>query len=89
MSPVSGAPGGENPWMAFAKYAGIGFEVAITVVVSIYVGARLDTKFNSSPLFLIICLVAGFAVALNILIKYSRMAGKDMESGNGDIGRDN
>lgn len=75
---------GDNPWVAFARYAGLGLEVAVTVVISIYVGSRLDAWTGKSPLFLITCLVIGFVVAINILLKYSRMAGQDMKGDDGD-----
>ena len=78
------APKDENPYVAFARYAGLGFEVAAAVVVSIYVGYRIDAWLGWSPLFLIICLVIGFAAAINILLKYSRMAGQDMKDGDGN-----
>ena len=74
----------ENPWVAFARYAGVGLEVAAAIVISIYVGNRIDTWLGKSPLFLIICLVIGFAVAINVLIKYSRLAGQDMKGGDED-----
>jgi len=81
-----GQPRGENPWYAFARYAGLGFEVAIVIVLSLYIGSRLDTRFDTSPLFLIVSLIIGFAVAISILVKYSRMAGQDMKKGDDEGG---
>jgi F0F1-type ATP synthase assembly protein I len=77
-------PREENQWVAFARYAGVGLEVAAAVVISIYVGYRIDAWLGRSPVFLIICLVIGFAVAINVLIKYSRLAAQDMKGGEKD-----
>ena len=84
MAEKPGTPEADSPWVAFAKYAGIGFEVAIVTVLSIYVGARLDSWLDKSPLFLLICLILGFATAINIILKYSRMAERDAENGEGN-----
>ncbi|GEM_PF-2469698 len=84
MAEKPGSPKGDNPWVAFARYAGIGFEVAIVIILSIYIGARLDARFDKSPLFLTICLIVGFAAAINILLKYSRLADRDMKNSDGN-----
>ena len=68
----------ENPWYALARYMGIGLEVAIAIVLSLYAGYWLDKKFGYSPLFLVICLALGFAIVINILLYYSRAAERDI-----------
>jgi F0F1-type ATP synthase assembly protein I len=73
----------DSPWYAVARFMGIGLEVAVAVVISLYAGFKLDEKFGHPPLFLIICLLIGFGVVINILINYSRAAKRDIE-GNGD-----
>lgn len=84
MAEESLPPGGDSPWVTYARFAGIGFETAFTIVLSIFVGARLDAKIGSSPLFLIIFLIIGFAVSVSIIIKYSKQADKDMKGGEED-----
>lgn len=69
----------ESPWYALARFMGMGLEVAVTVVLSLYAGFKLDEKFNYPPFFLIICLLIGFGVVINILINYSKAAKQDME----------
>jgi len=71
--------GGPSPWYSFARYAGIGFEVAIVAVGSIFAGAYLDDKYKTTPWFLIIFVTVGFAVIINIILKYSRLARQDMK----------
>lgn len=67
---------GESAWYALARFMGLGLEVAVAIVLSLYVGYKLDQRFGYSPLFLIVCLVLGFAVSINILLSYSRAAQK-------------
>ncbi len=68
---------GDDPWMAFAKFMGMGLEVAVAVILGLFVGNWLDDKFGRSPLFLFLGLIAGLAAAVNILIGYSRVAKRD------------
>jgi F0F1-type ATP synthase assembly protein I len=72
----------DSPWYALARYMGIGLEVATAIVVSLYVGYKLDQRFGFSPLFLVISLVVGFAVVINILLYYSRAAERDADRKN-------
>lgn len=69
----------ESPWYALARFMGIGLEVAVAVVLSLYAGFKLDEKFGHPPVFLIICLLIGFGVVINILINYSKAAKRDIE----------
>ncbi|MCL0067475.1 AtpZ/AtpI family protein [Peptococcaceae bacterium] len=47
----------------------IGFELAVMTVVGFYVGKQVDERFNTSPLFLIICLLLGLAAGIISVIK--------------------
>ena len=67
----------DSPWYALARYMGIGLEVAVSVVLCMYGGYKLDELTGLSPLFLIIGLALGFAVVINILLYYSRGAERD------------
>lgn len=67
----------QDPWYALARYMGIGLEVAVAIVLSLYAGYKLDQRLGYSPLFLVICLALGFAAVINILLYYSKAATKD------------
>ncbi len=71
--------GGPSPWYTFARYAGMGFEVAIVAVGSILIGAYLDEKYKTSPLFLIVLVTFGFAAIISIILKYSSLARQEMK----------
>ncbi|MCL0032499.1 AtpZ/AtpI family protein [Peptococcaceae bacterium] len=47
----------------------IGLELAVMTVVGFYVGKQIDERFNTSPLFLIICLLLGLAAGIFSVIK--------------------
>ena len=47
----------------------IGFELAVMTVVGFYVGKQVDERFNTSPLFLIICLLLGLAAGIISVVK--------------------
>lgn len=53
-----------KPWLAAASLSGLGFYIAGAIVLGIWGGRWLDTKFNTSPLWLIIGLILGIAVAV-------------------------
>jgi F0F1-type ATP synthase assembly protein I len=50
---------------------GMGFYIAIAIVLGIWGGHWLDEQFNTNPLFLIIGLILGIAVA--VLGSYNMM----------------
>ena len=72
----------DSPWYALAQYMGIGIEVATAIILSLYVGYKLDQRFGCSPLFLVISLVVGFTVMVNILLYYSKAAERDADRKN-------
>lgn len=51
------------PWLTMLSLLGMGFYIAIAVVLGIWGGHWLDGKFNTSPLWLIIGSILGVAVA--------------------------
>jgi ATP synthase protein I len=52
------------PWLPMLSLLGIGFYIAISIVLGIMGGHWLDEKFNTQPLWLIIGLILGLAVAV-------------------------
>lgn len=39
--------------------AGLGFQFAVSLVVFYYLGAWLDRRFGTAPVFLLVCMLAG------------------------------
>ena len=51
------------PWLPMLSLMGMGFYIAIAIILGIWGGHWLDGKMNTGPLWLIIGLVLGIAVA--------------------------
>jgi len=51
------------PWLPMLSLFGMGFYIAIAIILGIWGGHWLDGKMNTSPLWLIIGLFLGIAVA--------------------------
>ncbi|MGQ0538927.1 MAG: AtpZ/AtpI family protein [Gemmatimonadaceae bacterium] len=72
-----------------AKYAGIGFQLAISIVLFLYAGQWLDRRLGSEPLFLIVGVflgaTAGFYSIYRKLMGDLRKEEKSREQG-GDGG---
>jgi ATP synthase protein I len=60
----------------YAPYLGLGLQLAITVVVMVFLGLWLDGKFNTSPLLTIVCSFLGVFAALYNFIKTVLKSGK-------------
>ena len=52
------------PWVKMLSLLGMGFYIAMAIVLGIWGGNWLDGKFNTGPLLLIIGLILGIAVAV-------------------------
>ena len=52
------------PWLSVLSLFGMGFYIAIAIVLGIWGGNWLDEKFDTGPLLLIIGLILGIAVAV-------------------------
>ncbi|HEX9897257.1 MAG TPA: AtpZ/AtpI family protein [Dehalococcoidales bacterium] len=53
-----------KPWLAALSLSGLGFYIAGAIILGIVGGRWLDTKLNTDPLWLIIGLILGIAVAI-------------------------
>jgi F0F1-type ATP synthase assembly protein I len=53
-----------KPWLAALSLSGLGFYIAGAIILGIVGGRWLDTKLNTNPLWLIIGLILGIAVAV-------------------------
>ena len=60
----------------YAPYLGLGLQLAITVAVMVFLGLWLDNKFDTSPLWTIICSSLGIFTALYSFIKTVLKSGK-------------
>ena len=52
------------PWLPMLSLLGIGFYIAISIVLGVWGGHWLDEKLDTGPLWLIIGLILGLAVAV-------------------------
>jgi F0F1-type ATP synthase assembly protein I len=52
------------PWLPMLSLMGMGFYIAIAIIAGILGGHWLDGKMNTNPLWLIIGLILGIAVAV-------------------------
>jgi F0F1-type ATP synthase assembly protein I len=66
---------------------GLGFAVAVPLVLFLFLGVYLDRKFNTMPIFLIICILislvaAGLEVRKIILPFVEKRSQKNIKSNN-------
>jgi len=62
-----------------APYLGLGFQLAATIVLMVFLGDWLDKKYETTPLYTIIFAVLGVFTGLYNLIKTVLRAGKKKE----------
>ena len=53
----------------YLRFAGVGVQYALTILVLTMAGIWLDNKFETSPLFLVVLLLVGFGGATWVLIR--------------------
>jgi ATP synthase protein I len=53
-----------NRWTAALRLTGVGFFIGISIVGGTFAGLWLDSKFNTSPLFILLGLFLGLVVAV-------------------------
>ena len=54
--------------------AGLGVEFALIMCLGFFGGRWLDKRFDSSPLFLLVCCACAFALAIYIVVKSAKAA---------------
>ena len=52
-----------SKWLAALGLTGIGFFIAVSIILGVLAGRWLDSKLNSEPLWLIVGLIIGIVVA--------------------------
>lgn len=72
-------PGPErrDDWRGSLRYAHLGIQFALIVGLLFYGGYLLDVKTGRSPLFVLLGLLGGFAVAMYHLLKELQHAERD------------
>ena len=77
------------PWLPMLSLMGMGFYIAIAIILGIWGGHWLDGKMNTGPLWLIIGLILGIAVAAlgvyNMIKPFMEEAKKTDNKKNKDI----
>lgn len=60
----------EKPFSAYAKYSGLGLQMAIIIGGGCYGGFKLDEHFkNKTPIFTIVISLVSIALAMYIVLK--------------------
>lgn len=49
-------------YISLARYGGLGFQLALSVVLGIFGGRALDHRLNSEPVFMLMGVILGTAV---------------------------
>lgn len=57
---------------SYLKYAGLGLEIAVALSAPILGGYWADTKFNSTPYFLLTGIFIGFALLIGMFVGLSK-----------------
>ena len=52
-----------NRWAAALRLVGVGFFIGISIVLGVFVGLWLDSKFDTEPILVIVGLLLGIVVA--------------------------
>lgn len=64
-----GTPGKQSPIHQYATYSNLAFEMGAIIALGVFGGIKLDKLLNISPLFTIVCSLAGIAIALYLIIR--------------------
>ncbi len=66
-----GSPKKTAPIHQYAKYSNLAFEMGAVIALGVFGGIKLDKLLNTSPLFTIVCSLAGIAISLYLIIRSS------------------
>lgn len=64
-----GTPGKSSPIHQYATYSNLAFEMGAVIALGVFGGIKLDKLLNVSPLFTIVCSLAGIAISLYLIIR--------------------
>lgn len=71
----------DNPWKAIALVSAIGIELAISVLLGVWIGRWMDGRFGTDPVFLLIGIFAGMAVGIWAVIQLIKPFTEDKNDG--------
>ena len=64
-----GTPEKSSPIPQYATYSNLAFEMGAVIALGVFGGIKLDKLLNISPLFTIVCSLAGIAISLYLIIR--------------------
>ena len=64
-----GTPEKRSPIHQYATYFNLAFEMGAVIALGVFGGIKLDKLLNVSPLFTIVCSLAGIAISLYLIIR--------------------
>ena len=67
----TGTPKKSSPIHQYATYSTLAFEMGAVIALGVFGGIKLDKLLNVSPLFTIVCSLAGIAISLYLIIRSS------------------
>lgn len=71
----------DSPIHQYAVYTNLAFEMGAVIALGVFGGIKLDKLLNTSPLFAIICSLAGIALSLYLIIRSSLKEQKNKKNG--------
>jgi F0F1-type ATP synthase assembly protein I len=71
----------DSPIHQYAVYTNLAFEMGAVIALGVFGGIKLDKLLNTSPLFTIICSLAGIALSLYLIIRSSLKEQKNKKNG--------
>lgn len=78
---VPANPKKDSPIHQYAVYTNLAFEMGAVIALGVFGGIKLDKVLNTSPLFIIICSLAGIALSLYFVIRTSLKQQKSKKNG--------
>ena len=76
-----GQPQKDSPIQQYAVYTNLAFEMGAVIALGVFGGIKLDKILNISPLFTILCSLAGIALSLYLIIRASLNQQKSKKNG--------
>ena len=74
-------PKKKSPIHQYAVYSNLAFEMGALIALGVFGGYQLDKALSTSPLFTIICALAGVAISLYLIIRASLKSQKKSKNG--------
>ena len=77
----TGTPKKNSPIHQYAKYTNLAFEMGAVIALGVFGGIKLDKLLNISPLFTILCSLAGIALSLYFIIRSTLPSNNSQKNG--------